>query len=287
MILDDFDSRPGSATSLLRTFVGSQLRQLGGWISSADLVRIMEALGVPPNGARSAIARVKLKGLLVPEVVNGRQGYRLNPEAVPMFQRGDRRIFSFRQQREDDNWCLISFSIPESRRDARHQLRRRLGWIGCGTVATGLWICAASLKDEVLVILDDLELRECATLFIAGRPDVGGSDVGLPAADRPDAGRSLADAAAQWWDLERLRTLHERFLAQHAAQVGPAASDAEVFARYIHALDQWRVIPYLDPGLPDSALPAGWPGHASLQLFGGISRSLAARAHAFARSSAS
>jgi phenylacetic acid degradation operon negative regulatory protein len=271
MILDDFDSRPGSATSLLRTFVGSQLRQLGGWISSADLVRIMGALGVPANGARSAIARVKLKGLLVAEVVNGRQGYRLNPEAVPMFQRGDRRIFSFRQQREDDNWCLISFSIPESRRDVRHQLRRRLGWIGCGMVATGLWICAAALKDEVLEILDDLDLRECATLFIA---------------ERPDAGRSLADAAAQWWDLERLHTLHERFLAQHAAQVGPAASDAEVFARYIHALDQWRVIPYLDPGLPDSALPAGWPGYASLQLFGGISRSLAARAHAFARSSA-
>jgi phenylacetic acid degradation operon negative regulatory protein len=271
VILDDFDSRPGSATSLLRTFVGSQLRQLGGWISSAQLVRIMEALGVPANGARSAITRVKSKGLLFPEVVNGQQGYRVNADAVPMLESGDRRIFSFRQQREDDHWCLISFSIPESRRDARHQLRRRLGWIGCGTVATGLWICPAALKDEVQEILDDLDLRECATLFITGRPE---------------ADCSLEDAAAQWWDLERLRELHERFLAQHSSQVGPAATDAEAFARYIHALDQWRVIPYLDPGLPNSALPAEWPGQASLELFGRISRSLAARAHAFARSSA-
>jgi phenylacetic acid degradation operon negative regulatory protein len=271
MILDDFDSRPGSATSLLRTFVGSQLRQLGGWISSAQLVRIMEALGVSANGARSAIARVKSKGLLVPEVVDGQQGYRVNAEAVPMLESGDRRIFNFRQQRETDSWCLISFSIPESRRDARHQLRRRLGWIGCGTVATGLWICPAHLKDEVLTILYDLDLRECATLFIAGKPE----------ADRP-----LEDSAAQWWDLDRLRDLHERFLAQHSAQVGPAATDAEAFARYIQALDQWRVIPYLDPGLPNSALPLGWPGQASLELFGRISRSLAARAHAFARSSA-
>ncbi|GAA1219509.1 PaaX family transcriptional regulator [Rhodoglobus aureus] len=271
MILDDFDSRPGSATSLLRTFVGSQLRQLGGWISSAQLVRIMEALGVPANGARSAITRVKSKGLLFSEVVNGQQGYRVNADAVPMLESGDRRIFSFRQQREDDHWCLISFSIPESRRDARHQLRRRLGWIGCGTVATGLWICPAALKDEVQEILDDLDLRECATLFITGRPE---------------ANRSLEDAAAQWWDLERLRELHERFLAQHSSQVGPAATDAEAFARYIHALDQWRVIPYLDPGLPNSALPTEWPGQASLELFGRISRSLAARAHAFARSAA-
>ena len=271
MILDDFDSRPGSATSLLRTFIGSQLRQLGGWISSAQLVRIMGALGVPSSGARSAIARVKSKGLLIPEVVGGQQGYRINADAVLMLESGDRRIFSFRQQHEDDRWCLISFSIPESRRDARHQLRRRLGWIGCGTVATGLWICPAVLKDEVLAILDNLDLRECATLFIAGRPE---------------AERSLADAATQWWDLERLRELHERFLAQHSTQIGPTVSDAEAFARYIHALDQWRVIPYLDPGLPNSALPPGWPGQASLELFGRISRSLAARAHTFARSAA-
>ena len=271
MILDDFDSRPGSATSLLRTFIGSQLRQLGGWISSAQLVHIMEALGVSANGARSAITRVKSKGLLVSEIVNGQQGYRVSDEAVPMLESGDRRIFSFRQQPEDGNWCLISFSIPESRRDARHQLRRQLGWIGCGTVATGLWICPAPLKDEVLEILDDLDLRGCATLFIAGRPE---------------ADRSLEESAAQWWDLDRLRDLHERFLEQHSDPIGPDASDAEAFARYIHALDQWRVIPYLDPGLPDSALPSGWPGHASLALFGRISRSLAARAHAFARSSA-
>ena len=185
-----------------------------------------------------------------------------------MLESGDRRIFSFRQQREDDAWCLISFSIPESRRDARHQLRRRLGWIGCGTVATGLWICPAHLKGEVLGILDDLDLRDCATLFIAGRPELN---------------RSFADAAAQWWDLDRLRELDDRFLAQNSALVGPASSDAEAFARYIHALDQWRVIPYLDPGLPDSALPEDWPGRSSLDLFGRISRSLAARAHGFAR----
>lgn len=271
MILDDFDSRPGSATSLLRTFVGSQLRQLGGWISSAHLVRILEALGVPANGARSAIARVKSKGLLIPEVVDGHHGYRVNAEAVPMLESGDRRIFNYRQQREEDHWCLISFSIPEPRRSDRHQLRRRLGWIGCGTVATGLWICPASLKDEVLTILDDLDLRQCATLFIA-----------FP----PESDRTLAEVAAQWWDLDRLRDLHERFLAQHSVRVSPAVTDAEAFARYIHALDQWRVIPYLDPGLPDSALPEQWPGQASLELFGRLSRSLAARAHAFARSAA-
>ncbi|MGV8876430.1 MAG: PaaX family transcriptional regulator C-terminal domain-containing protein [Rhodoglobus sp.] len=267
MIPDDIDSRPGSATSLLRTFVGAELRELGGWISSAHLVRIMASLSVSAPGARSAIARVKSKGLLLAETVDGVAGYRINALALPMLEGGDRRIYRFRQQGDDDLWCLISFSVPESRRDVRHQLRRRLGWIGCGTVAMGLWICPQSLTGEVITILDDLALRDCATLFVAGAPV---------------AGRSLAELAPLWWDLPRLRGLHEAFIAAHSQQNPAPTTDADLFARYIFALDQWRMIPYLDPGLPDSALPPAWPGRASAQLFASISGSQAVPALRFA-----
>ncbi|HEU4808144.1 MAG TPA: regulator, partial [Homoserinimonas sp.] len=186
MILDDFDARPGSATSLLRTIIGAHLRGIGGWISIADLITLMSAVGVSPVSTRSAVLRVKTKRLLTAETIEGQAGYRLNPDAVPMLERGDRRIYSFRQQGDDDLWCLISYSIPETQRDARHQLRRRLGWIGCGTVATGLWICPAFLVDEVEEILGDLQLRSAATLFIASSPRLPGTP---------------AEAAARWWDL--------------------------------------------------------------------------------------
>lgn len=153
MILDDFDARPGSATSLLRTLVGAHFRTVGGRMPIADLITLMSAVGVSPVSTRSAVLRVKTKGLLAAATVDGHAGYQLNPDAVPMLERGDRRIYSFRQQGDGDQWCLISYSIPETQRGARHQLRRRLGWIGCGTVATGLWICPAFLVDEVEEIL--------------------------------------------------------------------------------------------------------------------------------------
>ena len=152
-VLDDADSRPGSATSLLRTIVGCYLRRLGGWIAAAPLMQLMTAVGVNQTRTRTAILRVRGKGLLAPEAREGRAGYALEPAAIPALARGDRRIYSARHMATSDRLCLISYSIPESQRQLRHQLRRRLASIGCGTVTAALWICPEHLTGEVEEIL--------------------------------------------------------------------------------------------------------------------------------------
>jgi phenylacetic acid degradation operon negative regulatory protein len=254
-ILDDMDSRPGSTTSLLRTVLGIYLRQLGGWVAVADLLVLMEALDVPPARARTALARVKKKSLVVPESRGRVAGYALVPDAASMLARGDRRIYHPRNMGPESKWCLVSFSIPEENRHLRHQLRRRLHWIGCGTVSPALWICPAYLADEVEEILDDLGVREQSTLFITERPRVAGD---------------LRTSVASWWDLDALRAEHEEFLTQHASDglldESKDVSAREAFAIYIRSVDTWRIIPYIDPGLPDSLLPADWPGDESNAL---------------------
>lgn len=274
MILDDLDARPGTATSLLRTVVGLYARDLGGWVAAADLVALLGAAGVAPGAARSAVSRAKGRGLLEGEESGGRAGYRLAPGAAAMLERGDRRIFAYRQQAADDPWCLVSFSIPEARRDARHQLRRHLAGIGCGTVADGLWICPGHLADEVEDILEGLGLRDAATVFVAGTPRVAGP---------------LADAVARWWDLPRLAAMHRDFLAAHAdpdgvgSGVGSGVASGDAFARWVRAVDDWRPLPYLDPGLPPDVLPAAWPGTAGVARFAALRGALAAPAAAYVR----
>jgi phenylacetic acid degradation operon negative regulatory protein len=269
VILDDLDSRPGSATSILRTIIGCYLRGLGGWISIAELIRLMDAVGVSSSHARTAVLRVKNKGLLIPEQVEGQAGYRLNPAAIPMMERGDRMIFSLRHQRDGGPWCLVSFSLPESQRAARHQLRRRLAWIGCGNVATGLWICPAYLSTEVEEILEDLSLRDSATLFITDTPQPAGS---------------LARAVAEWWDLDTIAALHRRFLDRFSS-FGGVGDPRVAFSDYVKVVDSWRVIPYLDPGLQPSVLPADWPGFRSSALFDRLYWELAPNAEGFAHHS--
>ncbi|ALX65663.1 PaaX family transcriptional regulator [Microbacterium sp. XT11] len=261
VVLDDIDARPGSTASLLRTVIGLYLRPLGGWVPASVLVALAGDLGIPQAQARTGITRLKQKGLLLAER-DGVSGYRLNPAALPMLERGDRRIFQVRTMTDADPWCLVSFSIPESARSVRHQLRRRLQWIGAGVVSPALWICPGHLQDEVEQILAELGAREWATLFQASAPSPAGT---------------LRDAAAAWWDLESLRREHVAF------QSSLAALPDEPFAAYVRLIDAWRVLPYVDPGLPPSMLPPDWPGARSIETFDRLSAALAEQALAHVR----
>ncbi|MFK0038308.1 PaaX family transcriptional regulator C-terminal domain-containing protein [Paenarthrobacter sp. NPDC090517] len=266
-VLDDMDSRPGSTTSLLRTVIGLYLRDAGGWMSTKDIVTLMEALGTSGTVTRTALGRLRKKDVLLQENRDGVPGFTLTEGAATMLARGDRRIYNPRSMSTSDPWCLISFSIPETEREKRHQLRRRLHWIGCGTVAAGLWICPDSLRVEVEEILADLELRAMATIFVTDTPLVGGG---------------LQDAAAKWWDLEAVAGLHRDFIRQHGNGSGNGSGalplhagqslepSPEAFATYVHCIDTWRIIPYLDPGLPSDFLPADWPGAEGIALFSRI-----------------
>ncbi len=262
--LDDLDARPGSTTSLVRTIVGLYLRALGGWISSAHLIALMSTVGTTPQVTRTAIFRLKSKGILEQLDRDGVPGFGLSPTGERIVARGDRRIFTPRSMGPTDQWCLASYSIPEAERERRHQLRKYLQGIGGGQMAPGLWIFPDYLRAEVWQVLRVLKLQDHATLIVSQALEFTGTP---------------QEAAASWWDLDSLASLHHRFLELNdtmadAQEHDPGAS----FAAYVRAIDSWRTIPYLDPGLPDKYLPEDWPGHRSTELFLGIQASHAAAA---------
>lgn len=259
--------RSGSATSLVLSIVGLYLRRVGGWISTADLVALAAEAGVSGPLARTSIARLKKRGILAPKAADRSAGYCLPAAAEDILSRGDRRIFSVRHMSADSKWCVISFSIPESKRAVRGQLRRQLTWIGAGLLSSGLWIVPDFLRDEVEEILVGLDARQYAVLLRTEQPIVDGP---------------IKDAIATWWDLERLACLHEEFAAtcrQILAQ--PADDDAAAFRGYVTGIDSWRAIPYLDPGLDYDLLPADWPGRETETLFTELSTRLADASWAF------
>ena len=243
--------------SLLMTFFGAFLRRLGGWIAVADLVALMGDLDLDEQAVRSAVSRLKRRGVIAPERVDGAAGYRLTPHGEAILEAGDARIFG-RENGAAPVWLLVVFSIPEERRALHHRLRARLQWLGLGTVAAGVWIAPAHAEAEVRRAIDDLDLSGHVDLF---------------------RGDHLGDAAAvaAWWDLDAIAAEYRAYVGAWEPTLrtgGGRPAGAGAFAGHVRQLDTWRRIPFHDPGLPAAVLPADWPGAHAWDVFHALDRRL-------------
>jgi phenylacetic acid degradation operon negative regulatory protein len=73
---------------------------------------------------------------------------------------------------------------------------------------------------------------------------------------------------ATWWDLTALRSQYTAFLTRHRGRLEHTAlPDDQAFAGYLGLIDEWRLFPRLDPGLPESLLPPNWPAREAWELF--------------------
>lgn len=224
-------------------------------IAVAELLELLAALDVDASAARSALSRLKKRGVLLPARKHGSAAYRLDPALEDVFEEGDERIFAPRRAGPGDRWLLAAFSVPESQRHLRHQIRRVLVARGFGTVGSGLWIAPELVHVHLRRELERGGLLEFVDLF-AG--DVLDTEV---------AGR-----VSEWWDLQALTDLYSGFLEQFEPmrrRWGTGATDdqARAFADHVLLLTAWRRLPFLDPGLPLEYLPEDWRGLAAQRLF--------------------
>ncbi|MCF7549564.1 PaaX family transcriptional regulator C-terminal domain-containing protein [Pseudonocardia sp. WMMC193] len=254
---------------LIVTVYGLYARERGGALSVAALVRLLDAVGVDGQAVRSAVSRLKRRGLLEPQRVDGAAGYRLSPLLTEVLAEGDERIFSRRRAAAGEGWLLVAFSVPESARDQRHRLRSLLIRLGLGTVAPGLWVAPAHLEAEVSHALERAGLRGYTELFRSRH--VGG----LP----------LRETVASWWDLDALHAQYTAFLERQEPVLrtweGADPTPAQAFADHVSLVTVWRRLPYLDPGLPLDALPTAWVGNRAEELFGTLRARLAGPAREY------
>lgn len=256
---------PLRPSSLINTVYGAFLRGLGGWISVADLITLMSELDVDGPAARSAISRLKKKGVLEPEH-RGATGYRLSPAARPVFDEGDRRIFgSLEPAKLSEGWAMAVFSVPESERAYRYQLRTRLTWLGFGNIAPGVWLAPGRLLGDAREMLVRRGLSDYVHLFAADYA----------------AFSDLPGTVSSWWDFPAIQEQYAVFTDAYGPVAAGLAQQREIdggeaFRHYVPMLTQWRRLPYLDPGLPSELLPADWNAVGARQIFQQLHEVLAA-----------
>lgn len=243
-------------SSLINTIYGEFVRPCGGWVSIADLITLMAELDVDAPAVRSAIARLKKRGTLVGERRTG-TGYRLSPAMGPVFDEGDRRIFgNLAPARLEDGWVVAVFSVPESERAHRHQLRSRLTWLGFGKVSPGVWVAPGRLLDGTRATLRRVGLSDYVHLFAGDYA----------------AFADLPTAVSAWWDFPAIEEQYASFTARYGPMAESLRTAEEIepdraFRDYVPMLTEWRRLPYLDPGLPTELLPDDWNAVEARRVF--------------------
>lgn len=254
-----------SPGSLILTFYGAYGRGFpdGGTVPVAALIQALGAVRVDAPSVRSAVSRLKRRGLLTAVRPGSRTaGYAPSPAARQLLDDGDRRIYTRAQP--DGQWLLAVFSVPESERQRRHVLRSQLSRLGFGNVAPGVWVAPTHLEAEARHTLERLQLAPYVELF-------RGTHEGFAA---------TSDAVARWWDLDAIAALHHEFLTAQEPVLRRwrrrrTAPPEAAYRDYLLALDAWRRLPYADPGLPTALLPPGWPGERSARVFFALHERLA------------
>jgi phenylacetic acid degradation operon negative regulatory protein len=244
--------------SLIVTFYGAYGRFAPGPVPVKELIRLLAAVGVDAPSVRSSVSRLKRRGLLLPaRTERGAAGYALSERARKLLEDGARRVHAT-EPAGDEGWVLAVFSVPESERQKRHILRSRLAALGFGTAAPGVWIAPARLYEETRSALGRLGLDGYVDFF-------RGEHLGFT---------PTARAVARWWDLAAIAKEYEAFLDRHARVLrdwetrgDAAAAPEDAYRDYLLALDSWRHLPYVDPGLPARLLPEDWPGARSAAVF--------------------
>ncbi|MEU9382303.1 PaaX family transcriptional regulator C-terminal domain-containing protein [Streptomyces sp. NPDC048279] len=263
------DSRLGP---LIITLFGLYARGEHNWLSVASLIRLMADLGVEGQAVRSAVSRLKRRGVLRGERHEGAAGYAVADSTLEVLAEGDIRIFERHRAAADDGWLVVVFSVPESERAKRHALRAALTRLGFGTAAPGVWVAPGILADETRRTLQRLELTPYVDIFTGDHFAFG----------------DLSAKVREWWDLDELTALYSDFLARYGPvrerAVAGGIAPQEAFGIYLPMLTEWRRLPYRDPGLPLSLLPRGWHGETAGALFEELDKRLRApaREHALA-----
>jgi phenylacetic acid degradation operon negative regulatory protein len=257
---------------LIVTLYGLYARDEHNWLSVAALVRLMSEVGVDGQAVRSSVSRLKRRDTLRSLSMAGSAGYSLSPAALEVLREGDARIFQAQRASLADGWVVVVFSVPESERERRHELRTQLSRLGFGTAAPGVWVAPAHLAGETARVLARRELARYVEMF-------RGDHLGFA---------DLSVKVREWWDLDELSARSADFISRFRPVADRLAvrqaSDADAFRQYVPMLTTWRRLPYLDPGLPLDLLPAGWSGEAAAGLFAELNGELRepARRHAMA-----
>jgi phenylacetic acid degradation operon negative regulatory protein len=258
---DDLTAQSPRPQSLMFSFLGIYVLHRGVAVYSGSVIDVFARLDVSEEAVRSTLARMVKRNLLTRHRQGRKVYFGLTSHAVEVLGDGRRRVWETGAVNRDwdGTWTVVGFSLPDSRRSTRHDLRSRLIWNGFGLLQNGLWIAPG--KKDVTDVIASLELGDHVTVLTAS-------------AFKPT---EAADLVRKAFDIGRIAGRYRAFLTQwDVPRPLPGAPDD--LARQLLLHTDWLQLVRQDPHLPAEHLPPDWPAIRAEQVFQALAREYETRA---------
>ncbi|GLY06648.1 PaaX family transcriptional regulator C-terminal domain-containing protein [Actinoplanes sp. NBRC 101535] len=240
--------------SLVFDLFGDYLRYRGGETRLRGLVSLMECFDVPSATTRVVVNRLRNEGWLESRRDGRETIYALTGAAWELFDEGRSRIFDRVRSPWDGQWHMVIYTVPETERTLRGQLRKKLSWWGFGPLSPAVWL---SPHDRLEQVKNEF-IKEPAVQLDVFRSRSAGLE-----SDR--------DIASRAWDLKELDSdyvdlleVYQPRLADYRA--GRLTGRAALVER-TQLIHDYRLFPFRDPDLPSDLLPDGWHGRLAHEIF--------------------
>jgi phenylacetic acid degradation operon negative regulatory protein len=239
-----------SAQSLMLSFLGIYVLGRNAAVYSGSVIDVFARVGVSEEAVRSTLTRMAGRGLLERHKRGRKVYFGLTRRATDVLADGARRVWQTGAVNRDwdGTWTLVAFSLPDSRRDERHDLRSQLVWSGFGLLQNGLWI-APGVKDAA-VIIERLGLTENVTVFTAQHAKPTES----------------ADLVRKAFDVPAIAARYREFLTRWDVPT-PLADLPDDLARQLVLHTDWLRLVRQDPHLPAEHLATDWPAIRAEAVF--------------------
>ncbi len=242
------------ARSLVFDLFGDYLRFRGGEVRLRVLTRLMACFEVPEPTVRVVATRLRGEGWLESRRDGRETTYVLTDAAWRLLDEGRARIFDRATRPWDGHWHMVVYSVPETERAQREQLRKRLAWLGFGALSASVWLSPHNRVAQVREgFADHPNVRLDA---FHARSDGAGAD---------------RDMAARSWDLAGLDRDYAALLAQYRPRLERyrrgEVQGRDALVERMQLVQDYRRLPFRDPHLPPELLPAGWSGRAAHEVF--------------------
>jgi len=259
---------------VVMTLYGDYILHLGGEIGVDTLIKLLANFGLSQQAVRSAISRMSGKGLIKVRRVGRRSYYSLTATGRTILTEGALRIFKRKTTKWDGTWNIVTYTIPEKKRDTRDLLRKELSWLGYGALSEATWVSPYDMTKEVSELAKKLNIMDRIQIFSARQ-----------------VGSVKPESLMNWcWDLRKINEIYDDFVSKYQdklehhkkrLETGDSIEPGECFVERFHLIHEYRRLPFYDPDLPIELLPKNWLRPQAASLFDEYHHLLANKANEY------